>query len=63
MLADGFSPASEFIAAGSARSQNGRLRMPLKSGPLKMPDPPKKKRPAKPASIELAPRARLELAT
>jgi hypothetical protein len=43
MLADGFSPASEFIAAGSARSQNGRLRMPLKSGPLKMPDPPQKK--------------------
>jgi hypothetical protein len=43
MLADGFSPASEFIAAGSAMSQNGRLRMPLKSGPLKMPGPHQKK--------------------
>jgi hypothetical protein len=43
MLADSFSPASEFIAAGSARSQNGRLRKPLKSGPLKMPGTTPKK--------------------
>jgi hypothetical protein len=31
-------------AAGSAVSQNGRLRMPLKSGPLIMPTTPTKKR-------------------
>jgi hypothetical protein len=43
MLADGFPPSAEFIAAGSAMSQNGRLRMPLKSGPLKMPGTPPKK--------------------
>jgi hypothetical protein len=43
MLADGFQPTTEFIAAGSVMSQNGRLRMPLKSGPLKMPGTPQKK--------------------
>jgi hypothetical protein len=43
VLADGFSPAAEFIVAGSAMSQNGRLRMLLKPGPLKMPGTPTKK--------------------
>jgi hypothetical protein len=43
MLADGFPATAEFMAVGSAMSQNGSLRMPLKSGPLKMPAPPTKK--------------------
>jgi len=46
MSADGFPLATEFIAVGSVMSQNGRLRMPLKSGPLKIPFTPHKKKEA-----------------